>query len=106
MFLALTERPVIVSHTGLQGHCDTPRNVSDETLKAVAEAGGLIGVGFWDGAICTPTVDTIAEAIIYAVDLLGAEHVALGSDFDGTVQHAAGCVRTAGADASLARQGR
>lgn len=83
--LSLTERPLIVSHTGLQGHCDTPRNVSDETLKAVADAGGLIGVGFWDGAVCTPTLETIAEAIIYAVDLLGAEHVALGSDFDGTV---------------------
>ncbi|MEM8771868.1 MAG: dipeptidase [Pseudomonadota bacterium] len=83
--LALSTRPVIVSHTGIKGHCDTPRNVSNDLLKAVADAGGLIGVGFWDGAVCTPDLETIAEAIIYAVDLLGAEHVALGSDFDGTV---------------------
>ena len=83
--LALSPRPVIVSHTGLKGHCDSPRNVSDATLKAVADAGGLIGVGFWDGAICTPDLETIAQAIVYAVDLLGADHVALGSDFDGTV---------------------
>ena len=83
--LALSTRPVIVSHTGLRGHCDSTRNISDETMKAVAEAGGLIGIGFWDGAICRPNLETIAEAIIYAVDFLGVEHVALGSDFDGTV---------------------
>ena len=83
--LARSTRPVIVSHTGLQGHCDSERNISDETMKAIADAGGLVGVGFWDGAICTPDLQTIAEAIVYAVELLGADHVALGSDFDGTV---------------------
>ncbi len=83
--LALSTRPVIVSHTGLQGHCDSERNISDAMMKAIAEAGGLVGVGFWDGAICTPDLETIAAAIVYAVDLLGADHVALGSDFDGTV---------------------
>ncbi len=83
--LALSIRPVILSHTGLKGHCDSPRNVSDALMKEIAEAGGLIGVGFWDGAVCTPNVETIADAIIYAVDLLGTEHVALGSDFDGSV---------------------
>lgn len=83
--LALSTRPVIVSHTGLKGHCDSERNISDATMQAIADAGGLIGVGFWDGAICTPDLATIAQAIVYAVDLLGADHVALGSDFDGTV---------------------
>lgn len=84
--LALTSRPVIVSHTGFNGHCDSARNISDETMQAIAAAGGLIGVGFWDGAVCTPDLETIAEAIAYGVDLLGADHIALGSDFDGTVQ--------------------
>ena len=51
----------------------------------VADAGGLVGVGFWDGAVCTPDLPSVAGAIVYAVDLLGADHVALGSDFDGTV---------------------
>lgn len=84
--LALSDRPVIISHTGLKGHCDTPRNISDATMKAIAEHGGLVGVGFWDAAVCEPTPQGIAEAIVYAVELLGAEHVALGSDFDGTVK--------------------
>ncbi len=81
--LAIAKRPVIVSHTGVKGYCDTPRNVSDATLKAIADRGGLIGIGYWDAAVCKPTMKNDTEAIIYAVKLLGPEHVALGSDFDG-----------------------
>ncbi|WP_425411001.1 dipeptidase [Hyphococcus sp.] len=83
--LARSEKPVIVSHTGLKGHCDSPRNISDETMTMIADHGGLIGVGFWDAAVCEPTPAGIADAILYAVALLGVEHVALGSDFDGAV---------------------
>ncbi|HEX5264878.1 MAG TPA: dipeptidase [Phenylobacterium sp.] len=81
--LAISKRPVILSHTGVKGYCDTPRNVSDATLKAIADRGGLIGVGYWDAAVCKPTMKNVTEAITYAVKLLGPEHVALGSDFDG-----------------------
>lgn len=83
--LALTQKPVIVSHTGLKGHCDSPRNISDDLMKAIADHGGLVGVGFWDGAICDPAIENVADAILYAIDLIGVEHVALGSDYDGTV---------------------
>lgn len=81
--LALTGRPFIVSHTGLRGHCDSPRNLPDNLMQEIAARGGIIGVGFWDGAVCEPTVDAIVHAIIYATDLVGPDHVALGSDFDG-----------------------
>jgi microsomal dipeptidase-like Zn-dependent dipeptidase len=84
--LAVAKRPMILSHTGLKGHCDSPRNISDDLLKKIAEGGGLIGVGFWEGAVCKATFQKIAEAIVYAVKLLGVEHVALGSDFDGGIQ--------------------
>ena len=83
--VAIAKRPIILSHTGIKGYCDTPRNVSDATLKAVADHGGLIGVGYWDAAVCQPTMKNVTEAIVYAVKLLGPEHVALGSDFDGGV---------------------
>jgi len=83
--LSLTQKPVIVSHTGLKGHCDSARNISDDLMKAIADHGGLVGVGFWDGAVCDPSIENVASAILYAVDLLGADHVALGSDYDGTV---------------------
>ncbi|MEO1243357.1 MAG: dipeptidase [Pseudomonadota bacterium] len=83
--LALTDKPVIVSHTGLNGHCDSPRNISDDLMKAIADHGGLVGVGYWDGAVCDPSIENVADAILYAIDLIGVEHVALGSDYDGTV---------------------
>ncbi|MDZ4700526.1 MAG: dipeptidase [Rhodothermales bacterium] len=81
--LALTGRPVIVSHTGVQGTCPGPRNLSDAQIDRIAANGGLIGIGFWEGAVCEPTIDAIVEAIQYAVARAGIDHVALGSDFDG-----------------------
>lgn len=83
--LALTERPVILSHGGLSGVCKTDRNLSDELMKRVASKGGLLGIGFWDGAICDASPTGVVKTIRYAIDILGVEHVALGSDFDGTV---------------------
>ncbi|WP_237065323.1 dipeptidase [Microbulbifer guangxiensis] len=83
--LSLTERPLIVSHTGLKGHCDSARNISDDLMRQIADRGGLIGVGFWDGAVCDPSPGSVVSAIRYGIDLLGVEHVALGSDYDGTV---------------------
>lgn len=81
--LALSNAPLIVSHTGLKGHCDSPRNLPDGLIREIAARGGLIGVGFWDGAVCEASLTSVAAAIVYAVNLVGAEHVALGSDFDG-----------------------
>lgn len=83
--LVLTRRPVILSHGGFKGHCDTARNLEDELMREIAAAGGLIGVGFWDGAVCDPRPEGIVAAIRYGIDLLGVDHVALGSDYDGAV---------------------
>ena len=83
--LTLSTRPVVLSHGGLKGACDTPRNLDDALMQQFAAAGGLIGIGFWDGAICDPSPAGVARSIRYAVDLLGIDHVALGSDYDGTV---------------------
>jgi microsomal dipeptidase-like Zn-dependent dipeptidase len=83
--LAMTDRPLIVSHTGFRGHCDTPRNMRDELMQAIARGGGLIGVGYWDAAVCTPTPAGIVSAIRYGIALVGEDHVALGSDFDGGI---------------------
>ncbi len=83
--LAIAKRPLLVSHTGVAGTCPGPRNLSDEHLKRIAATGGLIGIGYWDGAVCDTSVGAIVRAIRYAVDKIGVEHVALGSDFDGTI---------------------
>ena len=83
--LDLTSRPVILSHGGVKGACDTPRNFDDALMQRIAGAGGLVGIGFWDAAVCDDTVDGVAASIVYAIELLGIEHVALGSDYDGSV---------------------
>jgi microsomal dipeptidase-like Zn-dependent dipeptidase len=83
--LAIATRPVIVSHTGVKGTCDNTRNLSDEQLKAIAKTGGVIGIGFWDTAMCGTDAKAIARAIRYTANLVGVDHVALGSDNDGAV---------------------
>ncbi|MBL9095789.1 MAG: membrane dipeptidase, partial [Alphaproteobacteria bacterium] len=81
---AVSTRPVVVSHTGVRGACDSARNLSDAHMRAIAARGGLIGIGFWPGAVCDSTPTGVAKSIRYAADLVGVDHVALGSDYDGS----------------------
>lgn len=82
--LAVSTRPVVVSHTGVRGACDSARNLSDAHMRAITAKGGLIGIGFWPGAVCDSTPAGVAKSIRYAADLVGVDHVALGSDYDGS----------------------
>ena len=88
--LAITERPVFISHGGTISHCPKTanRNLPDDILKEIASRGGIIGIGYFEGVICDITPKGVAAAIIHAVDLLGQDAIALGSDFDGTVETA------------------
>ena len=81
--LAISRQPLLVSHTGFHGHCPSPRNISDKLMQQIAIKGGLIAVGYWDGAVCEPNVNEIAKAIKYGIELVGIDHIALGSDYDG-----------------------
>ena len=83
--LALSTAPVLVSHTGVKGNCDSPRNLSDAEVKGIATTGGVIGIALFDPALCELTIESAAKAMRYVADLVGVEHVALGSDFDGAV---------------------
>ena len=81
--LSMATKPVIVSHGGVQATCPGPRNLTDDQLRALAKTGGMIGIGFWDGAICDPTPANAAKAIRHVATLVGVDHVGLGSDWDG-----------------------
>lgn len=83
--LAMATKPVVVSHTGVKGTCDNRRNLSDAHLRGIARTGGVVGIGYWEAAVCGRDARAIARAIRYTADLIGVEHVALGSDFDGAV---------------------
>jgi len=82
---AMATRPLIVSHTGVKGTCNNPRNLADDELRAVARTNGVIGIGLWDTATCGSDARATARAIHYAMNIVGSDHVALGSDFDGGI---------------------
>lgn len=81
--LAAATRPVVVSHTGVTATCDNNRNLTDAQLRRIAANGGVIGIGYFEAAVCEISAASIARAIRHAADVAGVEHVALGSDFDG-----------------------
>jgi membrane dipeptidase len=92
--LGMVTRPVVVSHTGIQAGCEPPcrlaRNLSDAEIRLILANGGLIGVGYWPqavGASAWRIADVMAHitGIAAAMGLEPGRHVALGSDYDGSV---------------------
>lgn len=81
--LAMATRPVVSSHGGVQATCKVNRNLTDDEVRGVAKTGGIIGIGYWDGALCDTSPRAAAKAMKHVRDLVGIEHVALGSDYDG-----------------------
>ena len=83
--IAMARRPIMSSHGGVQATCKVNRNLTDDEIRGIAKTGGVIGIGYWDAAICSNKPEDAAKAIAYVRDLVGIEHVGLGSDFDGAV---------------------
>jgi len=83
--LKLTDSPVILSHTGIHSVCPAKRNIPDDLMKKIAHHGGVIGIGYWKDVTCDDTPAGVVRSIRSAIDLLGEDHVSLGSDFDGTI---------------------
>lgn len=83
--LNVVNQPLLVSHTGFYGHCESSRNINDSLMKKIASNGGMIAIGYWHGAVCGNSPKAVAQAIKYGVDLVGSKHLSLGSDFDGAV---------------------
>ena len=81
--LAMAKRPVVSSHGGVQATCKVNRNLTDDEVRGVAKTGGVVGIGYWEGAICSTDPRAAAKAMKHVRDLVGIQHVALGSDYDG-----------------------
>jgi membrane dipeptidase len=75
--------PVIVSHASCRAVYDTPRNLSDGQLRALAERGAVLGLMAHPLVVdpARPTLERFIDHIEHAVSVMGAEHVGLGSDF-------------------------
>lgn len=79
------QKPVLVSHANAYAVCSSRRNINDEQLKALKEHGGIIGITQVADFVHsdTPSLETLLDHMAHIADLIGAEYLALGSDFDG-----------------------
>ena len=85
--LEVSTQPIIASHSSARALCNHPRNLTDEQLKALAEKQGVVQVCLYKGFINEDAekaslTDAIRH-INHIVDLIGINHVGIGSDFDG-----------------------
>lgn len=83
--IELSAAPCIISHANVRALADHPRNVSNEALKALAKGGGVIGITAYapfirDKRHGPPTIEHVVEHIAYVADLVGIDHVGIGSD--------------------------
>ncbi|MBT0730113.1 dipeptidase [Rosenbergiella nectarea] len=86
----LSNQPLIATHSSVHRLCAQPRNLTDPQLLAIRDSGGVVGINFGnafirpDGARSEETdLDILADHFCYVAELIGDEHLALGSDFDG-----------------------
>jgi membrane dipeptidase len=78
-------KPMIASHSNCREICDHPRNLTDEMIKALSERGAVIGVNFVTDFVhpTNATLEGVVDHIEHIIELVGVEHVGLGSDFSG-----------------------
>lgn len=84
--IAMTDVPLIVSHTGVHSHCAVKRNFEDDLMRDIVATGGVIGIGYWEDVTCDASPKGVASAILAAIEVVGVDHVSLGSDYDGAVE--------------------
>ena len=103
--IAMARRPIVSSHGGVQATCKVNRNLTDDEIRGIAATGGVIGIGYWDAAICSTAPAAVAAAIAHVRDLVGIDHVGLGSDFDGAVTTGFDASQVAGVAQALLDRG-
>lgn len=84
--LEISRLPIVCTHSSCRALCNHPRNLTDDQLKALAAAGGVCQITLYSGFLRedgNATIDDAMQHLQHAVNLIGVEHVGLGTDFDG-----------------------
>lgn len=84
--IRMSDLPIVCSHSNCKSLCDVPRNLSDEQLRALAKSGGVAQTTLYHGFLRQNGTATIEDAVghlEHAIQVMGIEHVGLGTDFDG-----------------------
>lgn len=89
---ALSDAPLVATHSNAHALCPSPRNLTDRQLHAIRDTGGMVGLNFAsfylnaDGSADPRTGwDVMLRHMDHLIETLGEDHVGLGSDFDGCV---------------------
>ncbi len=84
--LKVSKKPIVCSHSSARSLCDHPRNLTDDQMKALAQKGGVAQVTMYNGFLRSDGKATILDAVEHLnhmVNIMGIEHVGIGTDFDG-----------------------
>jgi len=83
--LELSTKPVVTTHGNVYALCPHARNLTDDQIKSLASSGGMMGIAFVPGFVdqSNPTLERFLDHIEYVVNLVGIDHVGIGSDYDG-----------------------
>lgn len=84
--LDISRVPIVCSHSNSRALCDVPRNLTDDQLRAIAAKGGVVHTTFYYGFLRTAgeaTVMDVIDHLEHAIDVMGIDHVGIGTDFDG-----------------------
>ena len=84
--LECSSKPIICSHSSSRALCDHTRNLTDEQMRALARSGGVAQVCMYSGFLKKEEDATVIDAvrhIMHMIDVMGVDHVGIGSDFDG-----------------------
>ena len=85
----MSQTPIVCSHASSRALCNHPRNLTDDQLRALAQAGGVAQVTLYHGFLrleeegVPATLDDAVRHLLHMIDVAGIDHVGIGTDFDG-----------------------
>ncbi|MCR5077201.1 MAG: gamma-glutamyl-gamma-aminobutyrate hydrolase family protein [Prevotella sp.] len=84
--LDISSQPIVCSHSNSKALCDVPRNLTDDQMRALARKGGVAHITLYHGFLRKEGEATVMDAIAHlehAINVMGIDHVGVGTDFDG-----------------------